>query len=168
MFFKAMPRIGYKVDGKTVSTKDIFRRVGLDRKYNNRLALDSYYVRDGETPDIVANNVYGSSNYHWVILTVNNIVNPYEEWPRKEAELFDYTESKYGVGNALLDHHYRLTSNTDIIVDYDSTKIADGDIEAVSNYDFELDLNQSKRQIYLLKTDYLAGFVTNYKKLMAN
>jgi len=168
MFFKAMPTIGYKVDGKTVSTKDIFRRVGLDRKYNNRLALDSYYVRDGETPDIVANNVYGSSNYHWVILTVNNIVNPYEEWPRKEAELFDYTESKYGVGNALLDHHYRLTSNTDIIVDYDSTKIADGDIEAVSNYDFELDLNQSKRQIYLLKTDYLAGFVTNYKKLMAN
>lgn len=168
MFFKAMPRIGYKVDGKTVSTKDIFRRVGLDRTYNNRLALDSYYVRDGETPDIVANNVYGSSNYHWVILIVNNIVNPYEEWPRKDAELFDYTESKYGVGNALLDHHYRLTSNTDIIVDYDSTKIADGDIEAVSNYDFELDLNQSKRQIYLLKTDYLAGFVTNYKKLMAN
>ena len=168
MFFKAMPRIGYKIDGKSVSTKDIFRRVGLDRQINSRLALESYYVKDGETPDIVANNVYGSSKYHWVLLIVNDIVNPYEEWPRREAELFDYTESKYGVGNALLDHHYRLTSNTDIIVDYDPAKISNGDIEAVSNYDFELDLNQSKRQIYLLKPAYLAGFVTNYKKLMVS
>lgn len=168
MFFKAMPRIGYKIDGKSVSTKDIFRRVGLDRQLNNRLALESYYIKDGETPDIIANNIYGSSKYHWVLLIVNDIVNTYEEWPRREAELFDYTEAKYGIGNALLDHHYRLTSNTDIIVDYDPAKIISGEIEAVSNYDFELDLNQTKRQIYLLKPEYLSGFVTNYKKLMVS
>lgn len=167
MFFKAMPRIGYKIDGKSVSTKDIFRRVGLDRQVNSRLALQSYYIKDGETPDIVANNIYGSSKYHWVILIVNDIVNPYEEWPRREAELFSYTESKYGTGKALLDHHYRLTSNTDIMVDYDPAKIISGEIESVSNYDFELDLNESKRQIFLLNSNYLAGFITNYKNLMA-
>lgn len=167
MFFRAMPNMGYKVDGKTVSVKDIFRRVGLDRQINSTLALEAYYIDDGETPDILANNKYGSSTYHWVILTVNDIVNPFEEWPRRTAELFDYTESKYGAGNALLDHHYRLTENTDIIVDYDAVKISDGDIEAVSNYDYELQLNEDKRQIFLLKTDFLAGFIKSYKDLMA-
>lgn len=168
MFFKAIPRIGYKLGDKSVLTKDIFRRVGLDRKINSRLAIEAYYIRDGETPDIVANNIYGSSKYHWVLLIVNDIVNPYEEWPKREAELFEYTESKYGVGNALLDHHYRLADNTDIVVDYDPAKIISGEIEAVSNYDFELNENQEKRQIFVLKPEYLAGFVTNYKKLVAN
>lgn len=167
MFFKAMPRIGYKIDGKSVSTKDIFRRVGLDRQVNSRLALQSYYIKDGETPDIVANNIYGSSKYHWVILIVNDIVNPYEEWPKNQNEIFEYTEAKYGIGNATADHHYRLKSDTSIIVDYDVDALAEGTIEAVSNIDFELDLNESKRQIFLLNSNYLAGFITNYKNLMA-
>jgi hypothetical protein len=167
MFFKAMPRMSYKTDGKTISTKDIFRRVGLDRQINSTLALEAYYVSDGETPDMLANNFYGSSNYHWVLLLVNDIVNPYEEWPRREAELFDFTESKYGVGNALKDHHYRLKANTSIIVDYDPAKILSGEIQAVSNYDHELELNQAKRQIFILKKDFLAQFVKNYQKLMA-
>jgi len=198
MFFKAMPKMSYKADGKTIATKDIFRRVGLDRQINSTLALEAYYISDGETPDIVANNIYGSSNYHWVLLTVNDIVNPHDEWPRREAELFDYTESKYGAGNALLDHHYRLAyryaltedgsivdydaekissgeiqavpvdpTATPIIVDYDAAKIISGEIRSVSNYDYELEVNQAKRQIYILKRDFLAQFVTNYKKLMA-
>jgi hypothetical protein len=195
MFFKAMPKMSYKADGKTIATKDIFRRVGLDRQINSTLALESYYISDGETPDIVANNIYGSSNYHWVLLTVNDIVNPHDEWPRREAELFDYTESKYGTGNALLDHHYRLdyryvltedgsvveydaekistgeikkvSVDSPIIVDYDAAKILSGEVRVVSNYDYELDLNQAKRQIFILKSDFLAQFVKNYQKLMA-
>lgn len=195
MFFKAMPKMSYKADGKTIATKDIFRRVGLDRQINSTLALEAYYISDGETPDIVANNIYGSSNYHWVLLTVNDIVNPHDEWPRREAELFDYTESKYGAGNALLDNHYRLdyryvltedgsvveydaekistgeikkvSVDSPIIVDYDSAKILSGEVRVVSNYDYELDLNQDKRQIFILKRDFLAQFVQNYQKLMA-
>ena len=62
MFFKAMPRTAYKADGKTIITKDIFRRVALDRKINVDLALEAYYVEEGETPDIIASNIYGSSN----------------------------------------------------------------------------------------------------------
>jgi hypothetical protein len=86
---------------------------------------------------------------------------------KRTAELFDYTESKYGTGNALLDHHYRLTSDTSIIVDYDSAKILSGEMESVSNYDYELEINQDKRQIFILKPEYLSKFVSNYKELMA-
>lgn len=167
MFFKAMPGMSYKLNDSTVATKDIFRRVGLDRRVNSTLAIESYYVKDGETPDIISNNLYGSSNYHWVILIVNDIVNYYEEWPKNQNEIFEYTEAKYGVGNATADHHYRLKSDTSIIVDYDVDAIAEGTIEAVSNIDFEIGLNQEKRQIFVLKSEFLAKFVNNYKSLMA-
>ena len=167
MFFKAMPRISYKANEKTILTKDIFRRVSLDRRINSKLAVNAYYVKDGETPEMLANNFYSTPKYHWVILTVNDIVNVNEEWPKNQSLLFDYTEAKYGQGNALKDHHYRLVSNTSIVVDYDVDAIAAGTIEAVSNLDFEISENEKKRQIYVLKPEFLAQFVTSYKSLMA-
>lgn len=167
MFFKAMPKISYKTGDKTILTKDIFRRVGLDRKKNNKLAVNAYYIKDGETPDMLANNFYGSSKYHWILLIVNDIVSVNEEWPKNQELLFTYTESKYGVGNASLDHHYRLTSDISIIVDHDAAAITAGTIEAVSNLDYELQLNEEKRQIFVLKPEFLAEFIVSYKSLMA-
>ena len=167
MFFKAMPKISYKANNKTILTKDIFRRVGLDRKINSKLAVNAYYVKDGETPEMIANNFYSTPKYHWVILSVNEIVNVNEEWPKNQSLLFEYTESKYGQGNALKDHHYRLVSNKEIIVDYDPAAITAGTIEAVSNLDYEISENESKRQIFILKPEFLAQFVTSYKSLMA-
>ena len=167
MFFKAMPKISYKTGDKTILTKDIFRRVGLDRKKNNKLAVNAYYIKDGETPDMLANNFYGSSKYHWILLIVNDIVSVNEEWPKNQELMFTYTESKYGIGNASLDHHYRLTSDISIIVDHDADAITAGTIEAVSNLDYELQLNEEKRQIFLLKPEFLAEFIVSYKSLMA-
>lgn len=162
-----MPKISYKTGDKTILTKDIFRRVGLDRKKNNKLAVNSYYIKDGETPDMLANNFYGSAKYHWILLIVNDIVSVNEEWPKNQELLFTYTESKYGVGNASLDHHYRLTSDISIIVDHDAAAITAGTIEAVSNLDYELQLNEEKRQIFVLKPEFLAEFIVSYKSLMA-
>jgi len=167
MFFKAMPRLSYKAGDKTILSKDIFRRVGLDRRINSKLALQAYYVKDGETPEMLANNFYSTSKYHWILLTVNDIVNVNEEWPKSQALLYDYAQLKYGTENILNDHHYRLTANTSITVDYDATAINDGTIQAVSNLDYEIDENEKKRQIYILKPEFLAQFVTNYKSLMA-
>jgi len=162
-----MPKISYKTGDKTILTKDIFRRVGLDRKKNNKLAVNAYYIKDGETPDMLANNFYGSSKYHWILLIVNDIVSVNEEWPKNQELMFTYTESKYGIGNASLDHHYRLTSDISIIVDHDADAITDGTIEAVSNLDYELQLNEEKRQIFVLKPEFLAEFIVSYKSLMA-
>jgi hypothetical protein len=167
MFFKAMPKISYKTGDKTILTKDIFRRVGLDRKKNSKLAVNAYYIKDGETPDMLANNFYGSPKYHWILLIVNDIVSVNDEWPKNQELLFTYTESKYGVGNALLDHHYRLTSDISIMVDYDAANITNGTIEAVSNLDYELQVNEEKRQIFVLKPEFLANFIVSYKSLMA-
>ena len=161
-----MPKISYKANGETINTKDIFQRVALDRKLTSRASLEGYYIKNGETPDIIANNIYGSSKYHWIILTVNDIVNPSEEWPKRQEEMFAYTESKYGVGNTGKDNHYRLASDNTIFVDRNSVEISNGTIEAISNIDYEVDENDKKRQILILRPEFLAGFISKYKILM--
>jgi len=167
MFFKAMPNFSYKINNNINVTKDIFQRVGLDRQLTSALALESYYIKEGETPDILANNIYGSSRYHWVILTVNDIVSLHDEWPKLDAEMYNYTSDKYGAGNHINDHHYRLASDNTIIVDYDPVGISDGTVEVVSNCMHESEINEKKRQIFLLKKELLARFLINYKELMS-
>ena len=167
MFFKAMPNFSYKINNNINVTKDIFQRVGLDRQLTSALALESYYIKEGETPDILANNIYGSSRYHWVILTVNDIVSLHDEWPKLDAEMYNYTSDKYGAGNHINDHHYRLASDNTIIVDYDPVGISDGTVEVVSNFNHEAEINEKKRQIFLLKKSFLARFLINYKELMS-
>jgi len=167
MFFKAMPNFSYKINNNINVSKDIFQRVGLDRQLTSALALESYYIKEGETPDILANNIYGSSRYHWVILTVNDIVSLHDEWPKLDSEMYNYTSDKYGAGNHINDHHYRLASDNTIIVDYDPVGISDGTVEVVSNFMHESEINEKKRQIFLLKKELLARFLINYKELMS-
>lgn len=168
MYFKSLPNIAYRTpEGKILLTKDIFIRTGFRASIANNLSLDAYYVRDGDTPEILADNIYGNSSYHWAILLVNNIVNPYEEWPKSNASLVEYVEGKYGTGNLQATHHYCITdSDPEIVVDFDAAKIADGTHTAVTNYDYELKINEEKRQIFLLKPAFIGEFAKQYRRLV--
>lgn len=168
MYFKSMPKLLYPVPGNKIITKDIFRRVALDKSVRSRTALTSYYLQDGDTPESISFDFYGSTKYHWIVLITNDIINVKTEWPRRQNSLFEYTESKYGVGNATEVHHYIITdSNPVIIVDYDAAKLAAGTIQSVSNYAHEEQVNESKKQIFLLKPEFVKQFIATYKKLMA-
>jgi len=174
MFFKSMPTIRYTADDRPRIVTDIFRRIIFTNFQNSKLALEEYYVQEGETPETVSYNFYGTSYYHWLVLAINNIVDIPNEWPRPTAALFDYVENKYGQNNASDVHHYILKRDVngneveeEIIVDYDAAKLASGDIEVVTNYNYELALNDDKRQIFLLLPAYVGEAITTYKRLMS-
>jgi len=169
MYFKKMPRILYPTKIGQVVVKDIFRRVALNGKTTTQAALNTYYIREGDTPEIVSYNFYGSSEYHWIVLIANDIVNVQTEWPKRDSDIFKYVEDKYGVGNATEVHHYRITgTDPEIIVDYDSAKVADGTHTIVTNYDYEVDVNESKKQIKLIKPEFLKDFITTYSRLVTS
>lgn len=166
----------YPFNEKRVVIRDIFRRVGVKTKQiKNRLqqksALLEYYITDGETPEQVSMAVYGTPSYHWAILVINDIVNVKEEWPIHENDMFEYVEDKYGVNNATEVHHYILAETSDddeqIVVDYNPALLATGDIEEVSNYEYEVILNNNKRSIFVLRPDEISGFASEYKKLIS-
>lgn len=167
MYFSSIPNIKYDFNDKTYIVKDIFRKAAFVMPVVSEAALTKYYIRDGETPDYIAYKFYNNSYYHWVILLTNNIINVNEEWPKPESRMFEYVEDKYGSGNATETHHYRIVnSNPAIIVDYDAADLSNGVIEAVSNYNYEMQLNEQKRFIKIIKPNLVTGFVRQYVDAM--
>jgi hypothetical protein len=55
-----------------------------------------FTILDGETPQKIAYDYYGSTEYTWVIFLVNNIIDPYYEWPLNTTEFEDHMKLKYG------------------------------------------------------------------------
>ena len=74
MYFNRIPKIYYDSEG-TKNPKivtNILRRVGLRAKVKtNSLLFDTYNVREGETPEIIAHKLYDDSELHWIVMLKN-------------------------------------------------------------------------------------------------
>ncbi|NBP03946.1 MAG: hypothetical protein EBU90_28385, partial [Proteobacteria bacterium] len=76
--------------------KNLFRRAKIrDDFFNNSTVFTKYKIIGEERPDQVAEKIYGSSEYDWVVLISNNILNIRTEWPLSDAEFSNYLERKY-------------------------------------------------------------------------
>jgi len=164
MFFKMFPRMAYEIEGEYLNYPDIFRRVGTNDAFKKFIYLDRYHIDDGERIEEVANAIYGSPEYHWVIVITNDIVDPIHEWPLSTTDLIKYCQKKYGTNGLYTVHHYEFNDASGITVDYDATKLSAGTIKSISNFDYEVKLNEAKRSIKLLKKQYLTEFVNQFKQ----
>jgi hypothetical protein len=109
MFFDKFPLLAYTLDdSRTIQTvPDILRRAVLsDELKNNSSYFDQYDIKDGETPEIVADYWYGDSNLHWVILIANDIIDPRFDWPMSYNNLVEFVKGKYGEQDLYSVHHY--------------------------------------------------------------
>lgn len=136
-FYDLFPFVGYDITKADTKRQDyvtnIFLRFGLlSEVKNNAFAYYDYLVREQDTPENLADRYYGDSEYHWIILLMNDIVNPLFDWPLKADAFNRYIEDKYGsmAAAAALTHHYtqtirRTDMNTDtyneIIMEIDLT-----------------------------------------------
>ena len=116
-----------------------------------------YVVREGETPEIISEKVYGSPLYHWVVMLCNERYNYVDDYPLTQYELEKHITAKYGSGNEYDTHHY-IDTNGNIV---DSTQGT-----SVSNYDYETDLNESKRRIKLISPTLLNTILKNFKDII--
>ena len=97
-YFKRFPKIKYSFDsGKTNKIAvDIMRRVGFREGAQSRDGLfTDYFIKDGDTPEGLADKLYGDPEFHWVILLFNNITNPYHEWPLSTRKFESFIKKKY-------------------------------------------------------------------------
>jgi len=86
MYFNKFPTTEY--DFKSIGVQglevlDILTRVRFlfGSIFANR-AYSVYQLKHGDTPDIIAHNYYGDSDWWWLVLLYNDIVNPFNEIPR--------------------------------------------------------------------------------------
>ena len=104
MYFNLLPDIKY--DQKPISypfsesdfvvAKNFFRRFKISDNFAQyAVYFQKYRIGDFEQPWFIAQNVYGSAYYDWVVLLTNNIVNPLFDWPMESNVLRKYAEGKY-------------------------------------------------------------------------
>ena len=123
--------------------------------------FQKYLIRDGDRPDTLADQFYGNSDYHWIILYANGskFLNPYYDWPMGNYDLNKFITKKYGVGNFSETHHYEDVNKYEV----DST--ASG-ATAVTNYLYEETLNDAKRTIRIMQPEFVGLVVDEFKRLV--
>lgn len=140
--------------------QDIFRRVTLsDELKSNNAFFDQYDIMEGETPEIVSQKFYRESQYHWIIMIANDIVDPRYDWPLTQPNLVDYCKSKYGSNNIYSTHHYEDAQGYEVNSDHPSAT-------AISNFEYEDKNNESKRRIKILKGEVVSEIVSNFETLI--
>ena len=111
MYFSAFPYIVYDSVGdyNFKVTTNLLRRVALRAKVKqNTLVFDTYDLREGETPEIIAHKLYGDPTLHWIVLMSNDISDRYHQWPMKAGQFNQYLIDKYGLAGIDSIHHYEL------------------------------------------------------------
>jgi hypothetical protein len=167
MFFSLHPALLVNFpDGSTKTITDIFRRVSANKFANNFAAMQEITIPDGFTVEQVADKYYGRPDYHWIILILNEIIDVRQEWPMYDRDLIEYAKLKYGSVQIYETHHYRTTDVDKLIVDYDATELALGNIEEVTNMQYEEEMNNKKREIQVLRPEFLYEFVSLYTSLV--
>ena len=156
-------------DYKFKDVTNLLRRVALRAKVKtSTLLYDTYDVKNGETPESLADKLYGDSEYHWIIMLINDITDRYHEWPMSEAQFSQYLKDKYSNPDAV--HHYEISQesgDTDIKINI-GTSNADYPTETlITNYEHEQKLQDDRRKIRLLDPSFISQFVTEYKSLMS-
>lgn len=103
-YFRELPSVDYQSPLQTrissleyVRVKNIFRRVKLRDDLQNVFTLfNKYEIGEGERPDTVAENLYGSADLDWVVMITAGIINVRNDWPLSDKDIYYFTEDKYG------------------------------------------------------------------------
>ena len=170
MYFNTFPVIPYDSVGdyNFKEVTNILRRVRLRAKVkDNTLLFDTYDVKEGETPEMIADKLYGDPELHWVVLMVNDITDRFHQWPMNFSQFNQYVEDKYDDINGI--HHYEVAQESGdtsikIWVENDSDTNAYSGATAITNYEHELAEQDRKRKIRLLDVQYLDLFVNEFDK----
>ena len=159
--------------------EDIFQNVAVFTKYE---------VKGDDRPDNVAFEFYGDANLDWLVLTCNNIINVYDEWPMTQFNFENYLLDKYDNYETInATHHYETTevknSKGVVIVpaglevdsnysvsfydeEIEGMTIVSSPVTEITNYHYEEKLQQDKRNIFLLKARFLNVVKDDLEEMM--
>jgi hypothetical protein len=196
-YFSTLPKIVKTgSDGTSILMTNLMARASVvPELLKNPLVYYQYDIQEGDTPEIIAHKYYGDSYRYWIILFVNEIIDPQWDWPMDSTTFGKFITDKYQEFNPYSQvHHYekvitqydhttQVTTVDKLIIDetaYDDlletnstymlpTGTVDVSItkEAISYYTYENNLNESKRNIKLLNANYIDEVESQLKKLMA-
>ena len=155
-------------DGSAKLCTNIMSRVRVRANMKKEIIMmDSYDVKENETPEIVADRHHGSPYYHWVVMILNDISDVNHDWVKSTRQMQKYLLSKYTETELTETHHYEIpqtSGDTTVMIEVENTTYPSATI--VTNYEYEVALNEEKRSIDLLRNEYLGYFTEEFSDLV--
>ncbi len=170
MYFTNFPLIPYDSvgDGNFEVVTNLLKRVAVRSKVKTNVMLyDTYDVKEGESPEIIAHKLYGDVELHWVVCMANDIVNRYHDWPLNRNQFLAYIKDKYDNPNDT--HHYEISQtsgDTTLKIDVGISNEDYPTATAVTNMEYEEADQDKKRQIRLLDPSFIPRVVEEFQELM--
>ena len=173
-----------------ITVKNLFMRGKLREDiFQDASVFTKYKIRGDDRPDNVAYEVFGDANLDWLVLTCNNIINVYDEWPMTQVNFENYLLEKYGTyENINATHHYETTEvknasgvvilpaklevDSNYSITFFDEKIegmttVNSPVQEVTNYMYEQRLQDDRRNIFLLKRRFLNVVKDDLEEMMA-
>ena len=175
-----------------ILVKNFFRRFQVNPDiFDYAVFYNKMIVDNNARIEQVADEVYGSTGLDWVVAITNDITNIHHDWPVSDYSLQKWVESEYtdaysttryyeitkdvknDVGTVFLKKGQKVDKTFyDGNFQYNSQDVNNTTITVAGNtisrgisvFEDETRINESKREIYLLKNKYLFDFVKDLKK----
>ena len=173
-----------------IRVKNLFKRTRISEEiFSDLTFFTKYQIIQDERPDNVAYKIYGDSNLDWMVLLSNNIINVQQEWPLDHTSYYNYLIGKYGSDAALQNiHHYETREiknsvgkvivpeglevpSTFTITFFDpglgvQETVTTEIVTEITNQVYEDKLNDSKRNINLIKPKFIGLVIEEMERLM--
>lgn len=194
-YFRFVPDFNYtsrqKGSNSTDYTqvKNLFKRGKIREDIFGEISFfTKYSIIGDERPDSVAYKIYDDSTLDWIVLLANNIINVQDEWPLSQQNFENYLYEKYlNIETINAVHHYESKEvktsagalifqkgikipNNYTISFYDDglgTEVTTTNIAVpVTNLEYETQLQEDKRNIFVLKPRYLNIIFNDLETIM--
>jgi hypothetical protein len=193
-YFRQLPDFNYvnldsNLSSEYTRVKNLFKRGELRSDIFVNLAFfNKYSIVGEESPDEVSLRLYDTEEFDWVILLANNIINVRDEWPLSNDSLYNYLIDVYGSEENLQKiHHYEtieIKDNSGRVVlrkglrteemysftyyerSTQQNVTVSNASEAISNYVDAIRKEEAKRNIFVLKPEYLNVLTNDLERIM--
>ena len=176
-YFRNLPRVGYDINGtgkdSFLSVTNIMKRVKFKPSVLDDISnYYPYFVKEGERPDIISHAQYGTIGYAYLIMLINDIQDPNFDWPLSSQIFEKFIINKYGsvtLAIAGVKNYYQIiraevarTGTSERVPEvkfavdettYDALDTADR--STLTDYDYEVELNDAKREIRLINPAFV-------------
>jgi len=189
-FFRNYKTFFYNIDKVkpvrgTLAT-NLLSRVNVNNEILKNIS--SYYpyrIKEGERPDVIAEQYYGSSDLVFMIFLANQIQDPLYDWPLFGDDLVNFIGEKYGSLDSARTgiHHYekilrsgsKATADTGkilekvVIVNKETYDVLnDTERKVIYNYDYEIINNNQKKEIILIENTYSKQIMNELRSIYAS
>jgi len=188
-YFRNIPNVLYDINGTEPNqyraVTNIMKRVKFRPSVIENISdYYPYRVREGERPDIVSFQKYGTVAYSYLILLLNDIVDPLFDWPLHSRQFENYIIEKYGsisTAQTTNKYYYQVVRSevartgtservpeVKIIVDLTTYNTLDASVRTSQTvYDWEDELNDIKRDIKLINPNFIQDIDYEVKRTLS-